>query len=157
FVQLFPNGGDETAPLVVGLHGRGDTPEGFSRVFSDFPLRAEVVVPRAHLPFHLGFEWFDWPQGITDEELARRIGEAEDKLWPSLATHAHGRKLIIVGFSQGAILAFTLAARHPDDLLAAFPISGAFPRPLWPTGRSAPVHALHGTADPLLPVWMSRE
>ena len=62
--QLFPNGGDTSSLLVVGLHGRGDTPDGFAGLFSDFPLPAEVVLPRGHQPFHDGFQWFDWAPGI---------------------------------------------------------------------------------------------
>jgi phospholipase/carboxylesterase len=157
FAQLFPHGGDEASLLVVGLHGRGDTPEGFSGLFSDFPMRAEVVLPQGQLTFNFGWQWFDWAHDIDEAELARRVGEAEAKLWPTLVVHARGRKMIIVGFSQGAVLAYALAARHPDEIVAAFPVSGAFPRPLWPTGESAPVHALHGTADAMLPIDLSRE
>src|SRR5262249_25864041 len=114
-------------------------------------------LPQGHLTFNFGWQWFDWPHDLDEAELARRVGDAEGKLWPTLATHAHGRKMIIVGFSQGAVLAYALAARHPDEIIAAFPVSGAFPRPLWPKGASAPVHALHGTADTMLPIDLSRE
>lgn len=156
FSEVFPNGGDTSSLLVVGLHGRGDTPEGFAALFSDFPLRAQVLLPRGFLPVGTGFEWFDWAHDVPEAQVAQRVAEAEAKLWPALVTQAHGRKMIIVGFSQGAVMAFALAARHPDEIMAAFPVSGAFFKELWPKGRTAPVHALHGMADTLLPIELSR-
>jgi phospholipase/carboxylesterase len=71
---------------------------------------------------------------------------------------AHGRKVIVTGFSQGAMLAYALAARHPDEIAYAFPISGGAPHRLFPhnPARTAPVYALHGTDDRVIPIYFAR-
>ena len=56
------------------------------------------------------------------------------------------------------MLSFVLAARHPGQILHAFPISGGAPGPLRPRAGSAaaPIFALHGTTDDVVPVDYAR-
>jgi phospholipase/carboxylesterase len=63
---------------------------------------------------------------------------------------------IISGFSQGGILTFGLALRHPELVSAAHPISGFLPTALWPMrprsgAANPPIRAAHGTADRVVP------
>jgi hypothetical protein len=37
---------------------------------------------------------------------------------------AHGRKLLVGGIGQGAVVANALAAHHPDAIACVFPIAG---------------------------------
>jgi phospholipase/carboxylesterase len=143
-------------PLVVALHGRGDTPDHFVSFWQDPGL--ELAVPRGFLSWGLGAAWFDWPPGLADEELSKRVAAAADRLWPAIAEIASGRKVVVLGFSQGAVLAFALAARHPEAVVRAIPIAGASPRQIFLPGRApAPVYALHGTDDGMLPLFLGRE
>jgi phospholipase/carboxylesterase len=159
FVELFERDANDTSPLLVALHGRGDTPEGFARAWHDFPVKLEIAVPQALLPYGPGRQWFDWPRGSSEDQFAAAVGAAEATLWPVITELAHGRKVMIAGFSQGAVLAYVLAVRHPDAITYAFPIAGRIPHPLLPAAgtRTAPVYALHGTADTTLGIWGSRE
>lgn len=159
FVELFERDANSASPLLVGLHGRGDTAEHFARVWHNFPAKLEIALALAPLPYGDGRAWFDWPPDMTDDALADAVSAAEAKLWPAIAQLAHGRKVIICGFSQGAVLAYVIAARHPDAVAYAFPIAGRMPRTLFPRGnvRTAPVYALHGTADARIEIDAARE
>jgi phospholipase/carboxylesterase len=66
--------------------------------------------------------------------------------------------VIVTGFSQGAFMTFVLAARHPDAIAYAFPMSGGVPPALFPRdhAKTAPVFALHGTADETVAVTFDR-
>lgn len=152
FIEMFPSDADETGPLVVAVHGMGDKPDNWIDTWKAFPGKAQIALPRAFTKYGDGFSWFELRDGMTDAELAAGVGEAEDKLWKGIVKLAGERKVIVTGFSQGGILSFVMAARHPDRVVAAFPVSGSCPGPLLPRdkARAAPLVALHGTADNVL-------
>jgi phospholipase/carboxylesterase len=159
FVELFERDANNTSPLLVGLHGRGDTAEGFAPVWRNFPAKLEIALALAPLPYAGGREWFDWPPGMSDDAFAEGVSAAEMKLWPAIAELAHGRKILVTGFSQGAVLTYLMAVRHPDAIAGAFPIAGRMPGKLLPRGdvRTAPVYALHGTGDNRIDIEAARE
>jgi phospholipase/carboxylesterase len=154
FVERFPHGGTSASPLVVALHGRGDSPDRMARLFDDFPATAEIALAQAPLAFGSGSQWFDWRPDTTSDQLGDAVAAAETALWPAIAALAQRRKVVVVGFSQGAVMAFAIAARHPDAVSYAFPIAGLLPGKLAPSrkARPAPVYALHGDADSVVPV-----
>ncbi|HEY3595604.1 MAG TPA: dienelactone hydrolase family protein [Polyangiaceae bacterium] len=158
-LTIFANGADESSPLIIGLHGKGGSPERLgSRLWPDFPGRAEIALVQGPERAGFGFEWFDWPRQMSQEDLAAVVGAAEEKLWPAIAALAHGRKVIVTGFSQGAMMSYVLAARHPDAIALAVPISGVAPFKLFPSGHAsrAPLYALHGTSDDTVPIFWAR-
>jgi phospholipase/carboxylesterase len=159
FLTYFERSARTSSPLIVALHGRGETPPDFAPVWRDFPAKVEIALPRAPLRYADGLQWFDWPPGMTDDALAEAVSAAEAKLWPAIAAVARGRKIILAGFSQGAVVAYAMALRHPDEIACAFPIAGRLPAKLLPHGhvRAAPVYALHGTDDPAISVEAARD
>lgn len=163
FVELFPNGADASSPLIVAVHGRGDRPENWVDAWRKFPEKAWIALPRAFTAFGPGWSWFDLHEGMTDAELGAAVGEAEARLWRGVAALAAdktraNKKILVTGFSQGGILSFAMAARHPDAIAYAFPVSGSCPGPLLPKNgaRAAPLVALHGTEDHVLDVKWGR-
>ena len=80
---------------------------------------------------------------------------AADVIAPAVAALAESRptlgKPVVTGFSQGGMLAFTIAVHHPELVSAAIPVGGWLPPPLWPDAarkqKSPRIVALHGTAD----------
>ncbi len=150
--------GPPDAPLfVVALHGRGDTPENFARPWRALSATAEVWVPRAPQPRGPGWQGFDWPVTAPQADVSRRLTAETARLWPEVLRRARGRPVVVLGFSQGAVLSYALAAQHPDALALALPIAGLLPEPLGPTAAAAPVVALHGTADRVIDVAFGRD
>jgi phospholipase/carboxylesterase len=158
FLVNFRGGADETSPLVIGIHGRGSTPENFSRIFDDVSDRVQLAMPQAFTRYGDGFSWFPSSRSQSDAEFAVVLDNAEQKLWIAISAIARGRRVFVTGFSQGGMLSYVLAARHPGDIAYAFPISGGAPRALLPRARtpSAPIYALHGASDELIEVAFAR-
>jgi phospholipase/carboxylesterase len=153
---------DEPLPWIVGLHGLGDRPEAFVGLFRSLPFRAHVYVPRAPLPFGSGFDWFGVRVGGDSRELSQAIQRASNdlvRLLDELGAGAYNTgKPAVTGFSQGGMLSFALAARHPDRVEASLPIGGWLPPPfftaLGPRGSagSPPILAFHGEQDDRVPL-----
>src|SRR5215470_18519990 len=49
---------DAELPLVIALHGRGDTAEAFAPLFRELPARARVAILRPPHPWDGGQAWF---------------------------------------------------------------------------------------------------
>ena len=94
-------------------------------------------------------------EAVTDE-----VAAALTKL---AATRPTRGKPIITGHSQGGILTFALAIRHPEAFAAAVPAAGWLPKPLWPTQKASGPAAtcelvsLHGDADTVVNYEVTRE
>jgi len=152
FIELFPGDADETAPLVVAIHGMGDKPDNWIDSWRTFPEKAQIVLPRAFTKYGEGYSWFEFRDGMTDAEFGAEVGAAEEKLWKAIAKLAGPRRIIVTGFSQGGMLSFAIAARHAGQVVYAFPVSGSCPGPLLPKdkAKAAPLVAFHGTSDNVL-------
>ena len=156
-VERFPHGATSASPLVVALHGLGGSPEQLAAMFDGFPDAAEIALPRGPFAEDDGWAWFPWAETTSDDQLAHLIDDADARLWPQLVSLAHGRPILVVGFSQGGMMAYALAVHHPTELAAAFPIAGWLPPKSRPHARTAPVYAWHGTADDVVPIVLARE
>ncbi|MCC6215293.1 MAG: prolyl oligopeptidase family serine peptidase [Polyangiaceae bacterium] len=162
-------GPGERLPLVVGLHGLGDSPAGFRGLFGGVPGPARFVLFRAPLAWGRGYSWWDYRPGDGDSPeraralaeaaglVARAIGEARER-FPTAGAP------IVTGFSQGGMLSFALAAHHPASIGEAIPIGGSLPPALRPATAASPdagalprVTALHGEADDRVPIGPARE
>lgn len=166
YIEIVTAGADprEDLPLILVVHGLGDRPEHFIRVFEDFPVPARVVAARGPLPRGRGQSWFPirFPVQPDDPAMIEGIRDSSAKLaalarWLTRRRPIVGRP-IITGFSQGGILSFAVALHHPDAVSAAVPVAGALPPALWSpapmppgTGHLPPIRALHGEADRVVP------
>lgn len=156
-------------PLVIAVHGLGDRPDRFRKLFTRLPFEARVIVPQGPDRYYGGYSWF--PTEIEDGKVTRLDHDAMRKSAQRLAWLAEALEVrwpgsgkpVITGFSQGGILSFAVAAAHPEAVVAAVPMSGLWPQPLRPTGplpaaATRPVVvALHGQDDKLVPLAGARE
>lgn len=148
----------DRVPVVVFLHGMGDRPR--QALFEGFDHKLRVLVPRAPVPYGSGFKWFDYEPGMSQEAIGAGIKEAAERLVPflkSLALRPTTRgKPILVGFSQGAMLSFQIAATEPDLAGAVIAISGYLPETNWPSALPSKhmpeTTILHGTVDQVVPI-----
>ncbi len=151
----------EPMPLVVVMHGRGadandladlapmlDTPGGCRFVFPNAP-RAWEASPG----MTFGWTWFDgWPPEhdsvvASREMLLRFIAEVKER-YPTT-------KLIVGGFSQGAMMAFEAGLRTGADAIVAMS-GGLYDQDLPQTLSPRPVLIAHGTLDDVVPVAYAR-
>ncbi|HVY44775.1 MAG TPA: dienelactone hydrolase family protein [Minicystis sp.] len=162
-VKLF--GGATSAdrvPMIVAMHGMGDSPEGFGHTFSKLTARVRVVLPYGLLryePTH-GYRWFDTGKR-DDAAFSAGVREAAPKLVAFL--DAITRELptvgkpIVTGFSQGATMTQALAVLAPDRIELAVPVSGFLPKGVTPErmpagARTPEVFVLHGEDDDIVPI-----
>lgn len=168
YIELVTGGAgtDERLPLIVAIHGLGSKPEHFKRVLVDFPKKARVILPRAPKPWRNGYAWFTARiRNSNPQMLADGIARAADQVAEFIRFLALEKptvgKPILCGFSQGGMISFAVAVRHPELIRLAIPISGVLPRPLWPSSGGArsvlPIRALHGVQDALVLIEPTRE
>ncbi len=156
--------GDPAAPLVViVLHGRMMEAADLAPFAKSLGVAAHFVFPDAPLVVQpRGRSW--WP--VDSEERARRhaagpmdlhamdpAGRSEARaLLAALVESFAGRTVIVVGFSQGGMLAMDYVLHAPVRPAALVLLSSsriAFDewRPLLPRLAGLPVLVAHGTAD----------
>lgn len=178
-------GGDDregggTGPAIVLMHGFGAPGDDLVSLWRvvDAPPGTRFVFPEAPLALPGGFggrAWWmidlarieralergetrdlsrDVPEGLAEARAAvvAMLDDLERTLRPS--------KLVLGGFSQGAMLACDVALRTDRALAGLVLLSGTFLaedewRPLMPRRRAMPVFASHGKDDRLLPFGQS--
>lgn len=160
--HVFTGGAQEgdAVPIVIAIHGLGDRPEIFWKLFQGFPGRAHFVVPSGGIQWGAGLGWWPIAGPIDKARIAPGLSAAAGRLsrairgWQNESPTAG--KPIVTGFSQGGMLSFALAVKYPNLIGEAVPVSGFLPPEmvplLWPAGAAAPkIVVLHGDADPVVP------
>ncbi len=146
------------AALVVALHGYGAT-ETQIETLVPLELPVTVATPRAPHVVEPGYGW--WLPETTSgagTELAPEAGvdaAVETALRHIRDAQAsggfHPDETFLFGYSQGAMLALTIGARHPDAI-AAVATGAGFLLPdetVIPGARPLDVLVMNGTHDPL--------
>lgn len=157
---------EERLPMIVALHGLGDTPEAFVEVYRGFPSKARIIAPRAPEPWgSRGFQWFRarvrsrGSKAVADGTMrsailvARLVEELVDDK-PTIG------KPVVTGFSQGGFITYAVAVHHAKLVRGAVPLSGGLMPESFPTARpdnAPPIRALHGAADSVVPVETDRK
>lgn len=150
-------------PRVVVLHGYGATPEGILGLMDSYGGDARLLAPQAPTPAHDGWSWFPLSADVGGPDgLGPGIAAAADDLAAWLVQEGVGpaEPAIVTGFSQGGMLSFALAVRHPELVALAVPLGGMLPPDLLPAGPPPPgaprIRAWHGGADRRVPTALAR-
>lgn len=158
---------DKAKACVIALHGRGTHGEDL------MPLADEIGLPHTrwlfpHAPFPCpglfnGRMWF----GTAAEDLAGI--ETSRNLLIALLDQIIQKgptppeKIVLLGFSQGAVMALDAGLRYPLRLGAIAALSGFLARPenlhdeKAPLSKQVPILLVHGTADEIVTVEGSRK
>ncbi len=152
---------EEPLPMVVFLHGRGDRPHRLEGVLAEGLRDVRVIMPQAPEPLGRGFTWLAVSVTSPEREaFATSLGARAAELDRWLETMREQRPTIgvpiVAGFSQGAMLAYALATRHPESCSLVLPIGGFLPEALMPAQRDPdrrypPIRAMHAIDDPIVP------
>ncbi|MEZ6140472.1 MAG: PHB depolymerase family esterase [Zavarzinella sp.] len=153
---------DESLPLVLMLHGAGGS-SIFSATETGWSKLAEhekfVVVypdglpPDKEKPAKFLTNPQEWNDGSgralnhQDEEFIIKLISSMLDRYP-----INARRIYLTGFSNGAGMAFRLAAHHPELFAAIAPVAGHCWLENSPFVRQIPTYYLIGGADPLMPV-----
>jgi phospholipase/carboxylesterase len=158
----------QTRSVVVFLHGYGANGAdllGLADPLSEHLPDTLFVAPDAPesvpgAPF--GYQWFPipWLDGSSQEEAERGIAQASDDLNAFLDAlmvdeDVLPEQVVLVGFSQGSMMALQVAPRREDPVAGIVAFSG---RLLSPDALAdevvsrPPVMLIHGDQDDMVPV-----
>lgn len=163
--------GDGPFPTVIALHGWGASAHDLFGL-APFFLGGEalticpqgsVTVPIA--PGYEGYGWFPITGGGPPDprEFARAAGQLRGFIDAALERYPiDRRKVVLVGFSQGGVMAYELALRDPTRYVGLAALSAWLPEALvsvtkLPEHEGFPTLVVHGTEDPMIPVDRGRE
>ncbi len=159
-------------PAIIALHGWGSNALdllGVAPYIADGRFMA--VCPQGPLDVPIGaiqgYGWFPIRMGTAPEpeeieKAARRLTEFIDAALERYPIDP--RKLVLLGFSQGGVMAYRLAMRQPERFAALVGISTWFPPELKESAASKadalaklPTLVQHGRADDMIEFSRARE
>lgn len=167
---LYEPDGEGPHPTVIALHGRGANALDLLGL-APFVCggRSLVICPQGPVemaigPGAIGYAWFPPSSGAPDVSA---IVAARDKLEKFLDAclaryPIDRRKLAVVGFSQGGVMAYSLGLKTPGRFAALAALSSWVPKELVEPGLSddlqqLPVLVQHGSGDELIAVDRARD
>ncbi|HYA34665.1 MAG TPA: alpha/beta fold hydrolase [Candidatus Binataceae bacterium] len=157
-------------PTIIAMHGWGSNaldllglaPYIAGGRFLAVCPQGPVEVPIGAIR---GYGWFPLTMGAPPdpEKIDVAVVEAERFIEAALERYpVNRRKLVLLGFSQGGVMAFRLAFRHPEKYSALVAISTWFP-PELKDGvnvdaiRQLPTLLQHGRADDMIEIARARQ
>jgi len=148
------------------LHGLGDSMEGWKPAAPLFAVDGlGFIFANAPNPYYGGYSWFDISADFTPDPGQIRasraqLGELITHLLVRLAI-APGR-LLLLGFSQGSLMAVDQALRSAERFAGVVGISGfmalleEFPAAFSASGRRQRLMLTHGLHDARIPIAFAR-
>jgi phospholipase/carboxylesterase len=146
--------------LLLLFHGVGSAPQDMvplgRLLATEFPRAAVISVPSPDASdMGSGYQWFS-VHGITEDNRAQRIADTMPRFVDIIrrlqkCTGATPDQTVLIGFSQGAIMA--LASSQTSEQLAGriVAIAGRFARPPEKAPIATTLHFIHGDRDPVVP------
>ncbi|QWA12805.1 dienelactone hydrolase family protein [Sodalis ligni] len=151
--------------LIIFLHGvgsNGDSLAPLGEVWRHSLPDTLFAAPNAPMPFDMGpgYQWFS-VYGVTPENRTQRVLAARlafdgliARIMAEQGMAGHPERVVLVGFSQGSIMALDAIAsgRWPVAAVVAFSGRLSSPLPLMPAAAT-PVLLIHGADDQVIPAW----
>jgi phospholipase/carboxylesterase len=150
----------DRTPLIVALHPQGGDPAEFLSFFRAFAGRARLVLPYAD-PGNGAFSWYIGdstdPGAPGPRKASARIAAFLTRF---VESHPVAGNPIVIGYSQGAIVAMSLVASEAPRIGHILSIAGRLPPALFAgLAHSAPgpiVDEFHGELDVAVPYAAAR-
>ncbi len=164
--------GEGPFPTIVALHGWGASAHdlmGLAPILNGGD--ALVLCPQGPVAFQagpgaVGYGWFPLSGGSPPDpaEFSKGVDAIQRFLDEVLPAHSvDRRKLVLLGFSQGGVMAYELALRNPDRYAGLIALSSWLPTdlaqgiPSSPELEQLPTLVIHGTQDPMISIEMARQ
>jgi phospholipase/carboxylesterase len=164
---FFPSTVREKCPAIIAIHGRGTNENDLVPLVLSLSLPNVLLVsPRAPFPFpYGGYVWYDLAhEGVPEpnsfrtsiDMLQKFVGEVKQG-YP-----VDSERVLLLGFSQGTVMAYATALLDPTSFLGVAALSGYIPHrsglPLKLTNLNGfPVFISHGSDDSIIPTRLGRE
>lgn len=110
--------------LIIVLHGRGDSAEGFSFFPQELGFDdVNFLLLNAPFEYYTGFSWYDLPPNqLPGIEYSKNVlTEVLDRLF---LDKYEPSQTVLFGFSQGSLLTFEFGARYKETLAGYIGVSG---------------------------------
>ena len=145
------SGKNKKLPMLVALHGNGDTPYNFyTAALDELSIPVRIVLLEGPIEKGTGYAW---PWTSEDfNQYGKAVNEAIKLLTDKYPTI---QKPILLGFSGGAMMAYYQALKHGDSYSSIFPVSGKFSSKLFSdnsTRIGAKVYSFHGKKDQVISI-----
>jgi phospholipase/carboxylesterase len=176
---LLPHIELETAPnptaSIIWMHGLGADGNDFVPIVDQMELPARPIrfifphAPVRAVTINNGFMMRAWYDVVSDD-FSRREDEAgvreSQGMIEALIRRENERgigcrAIVLAGFSQGGAMALHTGLRYPERLAGIMalstyvPISKTLEAEMSQPNRDVPIFMAHGTADPLIPLWLA--
>jgi phospholipase/carboxylesterase len=163
--------GEGPFPTILALHGWGASAQDLLGLAPYLHGgEALVICPQGPVAFEIqqgyyGYGWFPIRPGRPPEpaEFAQGAALLRGFLDDLLRRYpVNPRKLVVLGFSQGGVMAYDLVLRDPERFAGLVALSSWLPQELVaslgrrPELAQLPVFVAHGSEDPMLPVAMGQ-
>ena len=157
----------DACPTLVLLHGRGDSAAGILPLAYEFG-RDDLLVISVQAPLALGgvmaggFEWYRLrePRSLDEATLHSSLAALAEFLDTVKAAYpVDPERVVLLGFSQGAVMSLGAQAQRPDSLAGVIALSGYFPIEVEPEAGNLvgrPAFVAHGVHDDIIPVQAGR-
>lgn len=159
----------ENPPLLILLHGYGSNEQDLFSFAEELPK--ELFIVSAQAPYEMGFGGYAWYAINFDDvngkfsdlkqarssidKIANFINEMKTKY------NTNPDKTFLLGFSQGAILSYSLSFIYPNKVNYVIALSGYINDEMIPKKISDKIktcyYCSHGTVDQVLPVDWARK
>lgn len=169
---LYEPSGAGPHPTILTLHGRGANALDLLGL-APYLCRGKflMICPQGPLespigPNAVGYSWYPMSMGgppdigamLSSRKMLRQFLDDCLKRYP-----IDPKKLVVLGFSQGGVMAYSLALPEPERFAALVVLSSWLPEELAPqlsipdSIQSLPTLVQHGSEDPMIEVGRARE
>lgn len=153
---------------IVLLHGVGSNEQDLFRVGNQLPGDFLVIVPRGKYTLGAGrYAWYqvDFSTGRPVINAGQEASSRETifSFIKEVKQQYHIDELYLGGFSQGAIMSYTIGLLHPDEVDGIIALSGRILDEIKDTAQKnrfqkwPKVFVAHGLQDRTLPIHFARQ
>jgi phospholipase/carboxylesterase len=159
----------ENPPLLILLHGYGSNEQDLFSFAEELPK--ELLIVSAQAPYEMGYGGYAW-YAINFDDVNGKFSDLKqaktsidkialfiDEIKTKYNTNAD--KTFLLGFSQGAILSYSLSFIYPNKVNYVIALSGYINDKMIPKQISKNIktdyYCSHGTVDQVLPVDWARK
>ncbi|WP_372670117.1 alpha/beta hydrolase [Amycolatopsis kentuckyensis] len=154
--------GSPDAPLLLLLHGTGGSPDDLLGLARELSPDSAVLAPAGPVSEHGAARWFRrLAEGVFDhEDVVKRANELADFVVEAREKYGLGdRRLVAVGFSNGANIAAAVTLLRPEVVREAALFAAMSPVPEPPSNDlgASRVFLANGERDPMAPLASTEE